>query len=139
MRASIEPRGNLADQIDILIAFDTEAVQKASPMLAPYSVVIFDSSREAMPPGLVPGTALVIPVPFSRLAVRDLRRDLFKNSLGFGLMGRIIGLADEEVENCLRNHFKKLSRPTVGTEHQGASRRTGLCRQRRYQRQATPS
>jgi 2-oxoglutarate ferredoxin oxidoreductase subunit alpha len=109
MRASIEPRGNLADQIDILIAFDTEAVQKASPMLAPYSVVIFDSSREAMPPGLVPGTALVIPVPFSRLAVRDLRRDLFKNSLGFGLMGRIIGLADEEVESCLRKHFRKLS------------------------------
>ncbi len=109
MRASIVPRSNLADQIDILIAFDTEAVQKASSRLAPNSVVIFDSSREAMPPGLVPETALVIPVPFSRLAVRDLRRDLFKNSLGFGLMGRIIGLADEEVEGCLRNHFKKLS------------------------------
>ena len=109
MRASIQSRSNLADQIDILIAFDTEAVQKASSSLAPHSVVIFDSSREALPPGLVPDTALVIPVPFSRLAVRDLRRDLFKNSLGFGLMGRIIGLGDEEVEACLRKHFKKLS------------------------------
>jgi len=109
MRASIKPRSNLGDHIDILIAFDTEAVRKASMRLAPNSVVIFDSSREAMPPALVPETALVIPIPFSRLAVRDLRRDLFKNSLGFGLLGRIIGLNDEEVESCLRNHFKKLS------------------------------
>ena len=109
MRASIRSRSNLGEHIDILIAFDTEAVQQASSRLAPDSVVIFDSSREAMPPGLVPETALLIPVPFSRLAVRDLRRDLFKNSLGFGLLGRIIGLADEEVENCLRNHFRKLS------------------------------
>jgi len=109
MRASIKPRSNLGDHIDILIAFDTEAVQKASMRLAPNSVVIFDSSREAMPPALVPETALVIPIPFSRLAVRDLRRDLFKNSLGFGLLGRIIGLNDEEVESCLRNHFKQLS------------------------------
>ena len=109
MRASIKPRGNLGDQLDILVAFDTEAVQEASTRLAPASIIIFDSSREALPPGLVPETALVIPVPFSRLAVRDLRRDLFKNSLGFGLLGRIIGLADEEVEDCLRNHFKKLS------------------------------
>jgi len=109
MRASTGPRANLGDHIDILVAFDTEAVQKASARLAPDSVVIFDSSREALPPGLVPETALLIPVPFSRLAVRDLRRDLFKNSLGFGLMGRIIGLPDEEVESCLRRHFKKLT------------------------------
>lgn len=109
MRASTGSKSNLGDHIDILVAFDTEAVQKAAAQLAAESVVIFDSSRGALPPGLVPDTALLIPVPFSRLAVRDLRRDLFKNSLGFGLMGRIIGLSDEEVESCLRNHFKKLS------------------------------
>jgi len=123
MRASVEPRSNLGDQIDILVAFDMQAVQKASSRLAPTSVVIFDSSREALAPGLVPDTALVIPVPFSRLAVKDLRRDLFKNSLGFGLMGRIMGLQDEEVESCLRNHFKKLSRaqfePNIKALHEG--------------------
>lgn len=123
LRASIKPRSNLGDHVDILIAFDTEAVQKASMRLAPNSIIIFDSSRETMPPSLVPETALVIPVPFSRLSVRDLRRDLFKNSLGFGLLGRIIGLNDEEAEGCLRNHFKKLSNaqlePNIQALHQG--------------------
>ena len=109
MRASSGSKSCLGDTIDFLIAFDTEAVQKASAQLAANSVVVFDSSREALPAGLVPETALFIPVPFSRLAVRVLRQDLFKNSLGFGLVGRIIGLPDEEVEACLRNHFKKLS------------------------------
>lgn len=109
MRASAGTRNCLGEHVDILAAFDIEAVQKASASLRPSSVVIFDSSRDALPPGLVPEGAIVIPVPFSRLAVRDLRRDLFKNSLGFGLLGRIIGLSDEEVEGCLRDHFKKLS------------------------------
>ena len=123
MRASVVSRNTVGDAIDILVAFDTEAVQKASAKLAPNSVVIFDSSRESLPPGLVPATALTIPVPFSRLAVRDLRRDLFKNSLGFGLMGRIIGLHDEEVESGLRNHFRKLSsaqfEPNIRALHEG--------------------
>jgi 2-oxoglutarate ferredoxin oxidoreductase subunit alpha len=109
MRACTVSRCTVGDAIDILVAFDTEAVQKASAKLASDSVVIFDSSRGSLPPGLVPASALLIPVPFSRLAVRDLRRDLFKNSLGFGLMGRIIGLDDDEVENGLRSHFSKLS------------------------------
>ena len=127
MRASTVSRSTVGDAIDILIAFDTEAVQKASARLASNSVVIFDSSREALPPGLVPDTALLIPVPFSRLAVRDLRRDLFKNSLGFGLMGRIMGLSDEEVENGLRNHFKKLSSAPIRTQHPGTPPGTRFC------------
>jgi len=110
MRASVTTRSHLGDRIDILVAFDIEAVEKAAAKLAQNCVVIFDSSRGALPPGLLPESALFIPVPFSRLAVRDLRRDLFKNSLGFGLLGRVIGLPDEEVEYCLQNHFKKLTR-----------------------------
>ncbi|MEO2023124.1 MAG: 2-oxoacid:acceptor oxidoreductase family protein, partial [Pirellulaceae bacterium] len=123
LRATKESCSNLGDHIDILVAFDIEAVEKASKRLAANCVVIFDNSRGALPPGLVPDSALLIPVPFSRLAVRDLRRDLFKNSLGFGLMGRIIGLSDEEVETCLRNHFKKLSsaqlEPNIKALHEG--------------------
>jgi len=110
MRASSQPRSNLADKIDLLIAFDIEAVEKASKMLADDAVVILDKSRGALPPGLIPDNAMLLPVPFSRIAVRDMRRDLFKNCMGFGLMGRVLGLSDEEIEECLRAQFKKLSK-----------------------------
>jgi len=123
MRASTKPRSNLGDCIDLLIAFDIEAVEKAADRLADDAVIIFDSSRGAIPAEGFPDETLLIPVPFSRLAVRDLRRDLFKNSLGFGLMGRIMGLPDEAVEHCLRRQFKKLSQaqlePNLLALHEG--------------------
>lgn len=109
MRASARPRSCLGERIDILVAFDLEAVHRAAPQLAPDGVVIFDSSRDALPPDLLPETVMLLPVPFSRLAVRDLRRELFKNSLGFGLLGRIVGLPDAEVEGCLRGQLGRLS------------------------------
>ena len=110
MRASSQPRSNLADEIDMLIAFDIETVEKASGRLADNAIVILDSSRGALPPELTPDNAMLFPVPFSRLAVRDLRLDLFKNCLGFGLMARVMGLPDKEVEDCLQEQFKKLSK-----------------------------
>jgi len=90
MRASTKPRSNLGDHIDLLIAFDIEAVEKAADRLADDAVIIFDSSRGAIPAERFPDKTLLIPVPFSRL-------------------GRIMGISDDEVEHCLRNQFKKLS------------------------------
>lgn len=132
MRASRVRRSHLGDQIDLVIGFDIEAIQKASPRLARDCVVIFDSSRGELPAGLVPDSALLVPIPFSRLAVRDLRRDLFKNSLGFGVTGRILGLPDDEVEQCLRNRFKKLTEEQILPnilalrEGQGFAERAGI-------------
>ena len=50
MRASLVPRRNVGDDIDILIAFDAEAVEKGGPRLADHGVVIFDGSL-GPPPG----------------------------------------------------------------------------------------
>ena len=59
MRASSRPRSNLADEIDLLIAFDIEAVEKASEKLADNAVVILDKSRGALPQGLIPDNAML--------------------------------------------------------------------------------
>lgn len=125
LRASRRPRTHLGDRINLLIGFDIEAVEQAAPRLAEDCVVIFDCSRSELPDGMVSEQGLLVPVPFSRLAVRDLRRDLFKNSLGFGLTGRILGLSDEEVERHLRQRFSKLTDeqllPNILALHEGQS------------------
>ena len=113
LRASTVPRGALGDHIHILVAFDAEAIEKIGRQLASDGVVIFDSSRGPLPAGYLPETARVVPVPFSRLAVRDLRRDLFKNSLGFGILARIIGLEDEEARECLRRRFHRQNQASI--------------------------
>ena len=113
LRASTVPRGAMGDQVQVLVAFDGEAIEKIGHQLDPDGVVIFDSSRGRVAEGILPDTVRVLPIPFSRFAVRDLRRDLFKNSLGFGVLARVIGLVDEAARDCLRRRFQRQAQSTV--------------------------
>ncbi len=109
MRVSKKYRGCLSDKVDILVAFDSEAVEKIASFMADDSVVIYDSSRGPLPEGCLPETTRVIEVPFSRFAVRELKRDLFKNCLGFGVLARVMGLTDEEAHASIQHRFARLS------------------------------
>ncbi|MBC8239338.1 MAG: 2-oxoacid:acceptor oxidoreductase subunit alpha [Alphaproteobacteria bacterium] len=109
VRGSHEQLGGLGSAINVLVGFDDEAIRMRGRYLTDDAVVIYDTSRGPMPEGIVPKTATVLQVPFSRYSVRELRRDLFKNSFGFGLLSRVIGLGDKEADNYLCNRFKKLS------------------------------
>lgn len=109
LRSSRKHRGCLGDKVDILVAFDSEAVEKIGPLMAENCVVIYDTSRGPLPEKCLPDTARLIEVPFSRFAVRELRRDLFKNCLGFGVLARVIGLSDEEAHASIHHRFKRLS------------------------------
>ncbi len=109
LRSSRVHRGCLGDKVDILVAFDSEAVEKIGPLMAEDSVVIYDTSRRPIPSDCLPETARLIEVPFSRFSVRELRRDLFKNCLGFGVLARVLGLSDEEAHASIQHRFKRLS------------------------------
>jgi 2-oxoglutarate ferredoxin oxidoreductase subunit alpha len=115
LRASVVPTGCMGDHIDLLVAFDDEAVEKAAPNMAPDGIVVFDASKGAPPQGVLADTIQVFAVPFGRLAVRDLGRDLLKNCLGFGIVSRILGIVDEAAESSLRQRFKRLPASVVET------------------------
>lgn len=115
LRASVVPTGCMGDHIDLLVAFDDEAVEKAAPNMAPDGIVVFDASKGAPPQGVLADTVQVFAVPFGRLAVRDLGRDLLKNCLGFGIVSRILGIVDEDAESSLRARFKRLPAAVVET------------------------
>jgi 2-oxoglutarate ferredoxin oxidoreductase subunit alpha len=102
MRASIKPRRNLGDEVDLLVAFDAEAIEKGGHRVSGDGVVIFDSSLGPPPQGYLHESVEVLSIPFGRLAVRDLRRDLFKNSVAFGVACRVFGIHDDEIEANLR-------------------------------------
>ncbi|MBT4890980.1 MAG: 2-oxoacid:acceptor oxidoreductase subunit alpha [Rhodospirillales bacterium] len=108
VRGSFEQHGGLGSAINILVAFDDEAIRLRGPYLTDDAIVIYDTSRGPLPEGIVPETVTLLEVPFSRYSVRELARDLFKNSFGFGLLSRVLGLADIEADQYLTNRFKKL-------------------------------
>jgi 2-oxoglutarate ferredoxin oxidoreductase subunit alpha len=109
LRGSTRWRGCLNDRFDVLMAFDTEAIEKSARWVADDGVIIYDESRARLPASTLPPNVSVISIPFSRVAVRELRRDLFKNCVGFGVLSRVIGLPDEEAIGCIRQQFKRLS------------------------------
>ena len=108
LRGSIVPRQCVGDRIDLLVAFDGEAIEKAGERVSPEGVVLYDTSAGPAPGACLPDSATVIAIPFARLAVRDHRRDLFKNSLVFGVLTRILGVDDDEARDVLRELFLRL-------------------------------
>lgn len=115
LRASVTPSGCMGDTIDLLIAFDDEAVEVAAPAMAPDGIVVFDASKGPPPAGVLAETIQVFEVPLGRLAVRDLRRDLLKNCLGFGVVTRILGIDDADAEKSLRHRFRRIPEAAMET------------------------
>lgn len=108
VRGSVADRGGPGDAVDVLVAFDDEAVARVVPMLAPGGIVVFDASAGSVPSGILSEGVRVIEVPFARMAVRDLRRDLYKNSLAFGVLTRVLSVPDAEAERHLSDGFARL-------------------------------
>jgi len=113
MRGSLLQRGCLGDHIDLLVAFDQEAVDMAATRMATESIIIFDSSDGALCRSALAKDVGVVEVPFGRFAVRDLRRDLFKNSLSFGVLSHILSIDEEEAISCLHHTFRRLSEDAI--------------------------
>lgn len=105
MRGTIESRTGMGDNVDVFVAFDAEAIETSGGRVASDGVVVYDSSAGPLPVGYLPEGATVIEIPFGRLAVRDLRRELFKNSLAFGVVSRILTFSDTEASAVLEARF----------------------------------
>ena len=108
LRAFAGDRLCIGSHIDLLVAFDLGAVHKHSYRLNDRSVVIYDNSGGGIPGDWgVPAGARLIGVPLSRHAVRTFRRDIYKNSISFGVMGRLLGLDDAEMRRSFEKRFSR--------------------------------
>ncbi|MGE0486600.1 MAG: 2-oxoacid:acceptor oxidoreductase subunit alpha [Gammaproteobacteria bacterium] len=106
LRAYDGERLCIGSHIDLLVAFDPLAVKKHAYRLNERSVVIYDNSGGALPADTgVPAGTRLIGVPLSRHAVRTFRRDIYKNSISFAVIGRLIGLADEDMRTSFEKRF----------------------------------
>lgn len=108
LRAYDGERLCIGSHIDLLVAFDLLAVKKHAYRLNERSVVIYDNSGgELAPDSGVPEGARLIGVPLSRHAVRTFRRDIYKNSISFAVIGRLLGLDDEQMHKSFEKRFAR--------------------------------
>ena len=108
LRAFAGDRLCIGSHIDLLVAFDLGAIRKHAYRLNDDSVVIYDNSGGSIGDDWgVPTGARLIGVPLSRLAVRTFRRDIYKNSISFAVMGRLLGLDDDEMRRAFDRRFSR--------------------------------
>lgn len=108
LRAFSGDRFCIGSHIDLLVAFDLGAVRKHAYRLNERSVVIYDNSGGNIEEDFgVNPDARLIGVPLSRHAVRAFRRDIYKNSISFAVMGRLLGLDDEAMRRSFEKRFSR--------------------------------
>jgi 2-oxoglutarate ferredoxin oxidoreductase subunit alpha len=107
MRASAKNRYCIGSNINLLVALDEEAIQKNARHLDSKSIVVYDDSGGPAP-SVLPNEMKVYSAPFNRIAMRTMRRELYKNSIAFGVVGRILGLEDEMLRETFISHFKRM-------------------------------
>ncbi len=107
LRAYNGDRLCISSQIDLLVAFDQLGVSKYAFRLNKKSIVIYDSSIGNLDEiSNLPEGVKLFGVPLSRHAVKHFRRDIYKNSISFAVIGRVVGLADEALKSAFERRFR---------------------------------
>ncbi len=108
LRGFLGDRLCIGSKLDLLVAFDTLAVKLYAYRLDSTSVVIYDNSAGDLGDDVdIPEGARLIGVPLSRCAVKSFRRDIYKNSIAFAVVGRFLGLDDEEMRQSFNKRFAR--------------------------------
>ena len=127
LRAYNGERLCIGSQIDLLVAFDQLAVSKYAFRLNKKSIVIYDNSVGELG-GIenLPDNLKIYGVPLSRHAVKNFRRDIYKNSISFAVIGRVIGLEDEALRIAFKKRFGKRGKQMLDSNLQALEIGCGL-------------
>ncbi|MGI0091652.1 MAG: 2-oxoacid:acceptor oxidoreductase subunit alpha [Nitrososphaerales archaeon] len=115
IRASIREVYSSADDIDVLVAFDEEAVQAGLQELSRDAVIVFDSSKSPLSESLRKPGFTIYSVPLGNMAATELRRNIFKNTIAFALLGRLLGLEDQLLSAVLTSRYEKRGKDALET------------------------
>lgn len=107
IRASVREVFSTGDQIDVLVAFDEEAVQAGLNDLAPDATIIFDSSKGDLSEKYRRSGFKIFGAPMGNIVASHLRKNIFKNTLAFAVLGRVLGLDDSLLTGVVRARYER--------------------------------
>ncbi|MDG6996605.1 MAG: 2-oxoacid:acceptor oxidoreductase subunit alpha [Nitrososphaerota archaeon] len=113
IRACAREIFSIGDQVDVLVAFDEEAVQAGLQELSKNAIVIFDSSKGELPESYKNLGLRIYSAPLGNMAASALRRNIFKNTIAFALLGRLLSVEDETMVNVLKSRYERRGREAL--------------------------
>jgi 2-oxoglutarate ferredoxin oxidoreductase subunit alpha len=105
IRASLDKVYGRSDRIDILLAFDCDAIISHIPEIAPRGIVFCDGEGEAqLPPEQSEGKTFH-KFPLRALARERFGQEIFKNMMALGALAYVLGLDCDLVEHIIAEMF----------------------------------
>ncbi len=103
IRAAREPIAAMKSQVDLIVAFDSEAVDVGRPELAPDGTILYDSSvfRSDLPNA--------IGFPFATLAGGQLGAPIYKNTAAYGAISVMLGFDPALTRQVIESRFRRRS------------------------------
>jgi 2-oxoglutarate ferredoxin oxidoreductase subunit alpha len=118
IRASVRSVFSTGDQIDVLVAFDEEAVSAGVNELARDATIIFDSSKGMLSQKYnLPGFR-IISAPMGNMAASKLRKNIFKNTVAFAILGRVLGLDDQVLKDIVKARYERRGKEALDSNMQ---------------------
>jgi 2-oxoglutarate ferredoxin oxidoreductase subunit alpha len=107
LRASTREILSVGDDLDVLVAFDEEAVAVARNLLVNDAVVIYDSSRGPLRKELLPAGVSLYEAKMGEIAGTELKKTLLKNTISFAILCRVLGVKDEIAQKVVRMRYQR--------------------------------
>ncbi|MGC2360045.1 MAG: 2-oxoacid:acceptor oxidoreductase subunit alpha [Thermoplasmata archaeon] len=101
VRASRDPISTVKPEVDVLVAFDNEAVEMGKTELAAHGYVIYDSTSFHVD---LPNSS---GFPFATLVGGPLGQPIFKNTAAYGALSVLLGFDPAKTREVIEERFKR--------------------------------
>ncbi|MGD0250194.1 MAG: 2-oxoacid:acceptor oxidoreductase subunit alpha [Thermoplasmata archaeon] len=101
VRASRDPVAAVKSQVDVLVAFDNEAVEMGKAELAPHGYIIYDATTFHVE---LPNS---VGFPFATLVGGPLGQPIFKNTAAYGALSVLLGFDPTVTRQVIEERFQR--------------------------------
>jgi len=113
IRGSEHANYGMADMVDVLVAFDLEAVSAHVDEMRPGGFVIFDNSSETVPADLRRSDVTWYDVPLAKIAKEELGLALVRNTLALGVLAKLLGMDPAVVRAAVTGVYERKGEKVV--------------------------
>ncbi len=101
VRASRDPISAVKPQVDVLVAFDNEAIEMGRVELASHGFILYDST------GFHTDLPNSVGFPFATLVGGPLGQPIFKNTAAYGALSVLLGFDPAKTRGVIEDRFKR--------------------------------
>ncbi len=121
VRAGAEKITNQGNNLDVLIALNSETAEIHAPFVSKGGVIIYDKDRVKFSQNLVPDGVTVLPMPLGDLSRKFDKNPIMQNTVALGVSLFLLGLSPEIFSGVLTDTFGKKKQAVIDANVKAAA------------------